>query len=209
MLTTKEYNNLKAIGKLSCLFSLLLVTPVLLMVLVVLPSSSYANSPKTDHLTPAEVVQRFCQLDANGNRLNSMTWRNISPLVAWTNAIGDFMFIISNFKIGKTEISGSSAIVSVEYEFLGSTRFISDLSEISEIDVFSERMRGKHTTIFSLWKEGGAWKIYGPMTAPHVHWKTAIAHIRDIARSEPARNAQLEDITQTILKARDKYEAKK
>jgi hypothetical protein len=152
------------------------------------------------HLTPAEVVQRFCQLDAEGTRLNGTTLANITPLIGWTDMGGDVVFVIESFKIGKASINGSSAIVLVEHEMLGSTSFI---------DEFSEKLKGKHTTTFKLFKEGGLWKIYAPVTAPHIYWKTAIAHIRDITGSEPVRNEQLKGIIRKILKARDRYERKR
>lgn len=160
--------------------------------------SSLANQSDAYPLTPEGVVRKFCQLDAEGYRLGSDTWTKVSPLVTWTEEAGDMIFVIGGFKVSKATILDSTAEVIVEYEVLGSTNFIE----------FSEAPKQKSKVTFKIVKQIGRWKIQEPITAPHVDWKTAIAHLKDLQRT-PERKEQLELIIQKIMKAREKIKKNK
>lgn len=146
---------------------------------------SYQSAPK-------EVIEKFCQLDAQGKRLEGGTWQqSIAPLVTWVEEAGDMIFIISDYKIGKAEILDSTAKVPVKYSYLGSTDFIG----------FSRADKRSNTIIFELVKQKGEWKIERPITAPHVLWKEAIAYLRVLQNDEPQRKKQLDNIIRKIEKA--------
>jgi len=145
--------------------------------------------------TPEGVVQRFCQLDAEGKRLRSDTMTDILDLVTWEETGAEVMFVNDSFKVGKATIIGNKASVPVDYRTVGST----DTLEFS-----GQSPNWVNPYIYKLVRSGGVWKIDAPISAPHVHWKTAIAHLRELQKMEPVRSDQLELIIQKIMKAREK-----
>ena len=155
----------------------------------------WANQPDEYPSTPEGVVQKFCKLDDEGKRLASDTWGSIVPFVTWPEEAGDMIFVIAGFKVGRATIADTTAKVPVEYKVLGSTDFIE----------FLEATQKRATPyVYNLIKQIGKWKIQGPVSAPHVHWETAIAHLKEIQRSEPVRKEQLELIIQKIMKAKER-----
>ena len=119
-----------------------------------------------------DVVENFCELDAQGQRLQGDTWSlNVAPLITWPEEAGDMIFVISSYEVGKAEILNSKARVSVKYRYLGSTNFI-DFSSPGK-DLRQERI-----VVFELARIDGTWKIKGPITAPHVNWKVVIADLK-------------------------------
>jgi len=136
-------------------------------------------------LSPKNVVERFCELDAKGLRLSSDTRREIDKLLAWGEEEGyDEMVVIKAFKVNKEEIRKSSATVSVEYHLLG-------LTDSFEFTGVSDKIR---VVNFRLERKDGLWKIKDPIIAPHVNWRNAINHLRLLQRDEPSRKKQLEGI---------------
>ena len=122
--------------------------------------------------SPKDVVEKFCEMDAKGQRVRGDTWRqNVAPLVTWPEEAGDMIFVIVGYEVGKAEILNSKARVSVKYRYLGSTNFI-DFSSPGK-DLRQERI-----VVFELARIDGTWKIKGPITAPHVNWKVVIADLK-------------------------------
>jgi hypothetical protein len=145
--------------------------------------------------TPGGVVQQFCQLDAEGKRLSSDTMAEITKFVTWEEIGGEVIFIIDSFNVGKATIDGNKASVPVDYRTIGST----DTIQFSE-----PSPKWANPYIYRLIKKNGVWKIDAPVSAPHVHWKTAIAHLRALQRDESPRSKQLESIINEIFKATEK-----
>lgn len=153
--------------------------------------------------TPEEVIQVFCQLDKKGNRLSSETWQGVLPLVTWSEEItagelNKVIHIISGFKIGESTILNSTARVSVEYRYLGST----DTLE------FSEPKEKRRTIIFELIKQNGSWKIQNPILAPHVDLEAGIGYLKLLQKRKPHRKEQLEVIIKKITEAARTINAK-
>lgn len=149
--------------------------------------------------TPEGVVEKFCQLDAEGWRLSSKTYESMLPLVTWPEEItaGETMrviHLISGFKLGNPTIQDSIAKVTVEYQYLGST----DTLE------FSEAKRKRRTIIFELIRQNDKWKIQKPLTAPHVSWGAGIVYLRSLQKNKSYRKEQLEVIIQKIMKAKER-----
>jgi len=164
-------------------FLLILLTPVY--------SSAQLDN---DSSTPEEVVQKFCQLDADGMRLRGDTWRqSILPLVTWVEEAGDVIFIIDRFKVGKAKVNGDKATVPVDYVTIGSTNFI---------QFSNPSPKWLNPYPYQLVKKKGVWKIDGPISAPHVHFKIAIDSLRTLQKAESARKAALEAIIQQINNAK-------
>lgn len=142
--------------------------------------------------TPEDVVRKFCQLDAEGMWLQGDTMLEVEKLVTWYDAGAEVMYIIDSFKVGKATIYGDKASVPVDYKTIGST----DSFEFSEP---SPKWKNPYT--YELIKKGGIWKIDSPISAPHVHWKTAIVYLKPHPKDEPARITQLESIINKIFRA--------
>jgi hypothetical protein len=152
-----------------------------------------AENTKNYPLTPEAVVQKFCELDAKGDRLSADTMNNISHLVAWTDEGGEVMFVIDSFTVGKAAIKDGKATVPVHYTNLGSTDFI---------DFSMPSPKWVNPYVYQLVLKNGKWKMDAPVSAPHVDWKTAITYLRRLQKREPARQASLENIIRKIDKAR-------
>lgn len=160
---------------------------------LVMPVCSSAQ-PYNHPSTPEDIVQKFCQLDADGMRLRGDTWRQrVLPLVTWTEEAGDMIFIIESFKVSKATVNGDKATVPVDYVTIGSTDFI---------QFANPSPKWVNTYSYQLVKKNGLWKIDAPISGPHVHWKTTIADLRTLQKNEPSRSAALEAIIQNIDKAR-------
>jgi hypothetical protein len=167
---------------------------IILLILLVFSNISLANHDETSILSPADIVRRFCKLDSEGQRLSSETFASILPLVTWEEEAGDVIFVILGYKIGIPIIVNSTATVSVEYQYLGSTDSIG----------FTDDQKRKRIINFKLVKQNGIWKIKEPVTAPHVYWETAIKYLKTISNYEPMRTKQIETIIKMIKKARVK-----
>jgi hypothetical protein len=172
----------------------------LLLILVfslLLPLGIGAAGQKSKYpSTPEGVVQQFCQLDAEGKRLSGDTLAEITKFVAWEEIGGEVIFIIDSFNVGKATIDGNKASVPVDYRIIGST------DSIQFLEPSPKRM---NPYIYKLIRSNGVWKIDAPLSAPHVHWKTAIAHLRLLQKDESPRSKQLESIINEICKARGKF----
>jgi hypothetical protein len=167
---------------------------LVLVFLLLLPLGIGVADQKSKYpATPEGVVQQFCQLDAEGKRLSGDTLAEITKFVNWKEAGAEVMFVIVSFKVGKATIDGNKASVPVDYRTIGSTDSI-QFSEPSP-----KRM---NPYIYKLIRSNGVWKIDAPISAPHVHWKTAIAHLRLLQKDESPRSKQLESIINEILKKR-------
>jgi hypothetical protein len=162
---------------------------VVIMILSVALAKPRAGSSS---LLPKEVVQKYCQFQAEGHGITSGGWGKIGPLVAWSDEPGwDTAFVISDYKIGKVEIVGTKAMVTVTYFVLGvdSVEFI--------------KSKRKEIIKFELGMIDGRWKITGPQIIPHVKKEFMIKHSRKLqlrARHKERRD-QLEAEIQAIIKA--------
>jgi hypothetical protein len=169
--------------------TLLLQLIILCLFLTACGTEDRKNYPQT----PEAVVQKFCELDAKGDRLSADTMNNISDLVAWTDVGGEVMFIIDGFAVGKAAIKDSKATVPVHYINLGSTDFI---------DFSMPSPKWANPYVYQLVLKNGKWKMDAPVSGPHVDWKTAITYLRKLQKREPARQASLENIIRKIDQAR-------
>jgi len=77
---------------------------------------SQAVSKEDDYGPAATVVAIFCEQDALGIRLSSLTWKYVKPLISWDEEPGwDTVFVIDGFNIIDESYSNLSAKVVVRY----------------------------------------------------------------------------------------------
>jgi hypothetical protein len=151
-------------------------------------------------LTPEAVVQKFCELDAKGNRLTTETMDNIADLITWTEKAGEVIIVIDSFIVGKAAVKDGKATVPVEYTNLGSTDFIDfSMPSPSWVNLY----------VYQLVLKNEVWKIDTPISAPHVYSKVAITYLRRLQKDEPSRRTVLERIIRSIENARKQINMKK
>lgn len=155
------------------------------------PINSIGGSGSMYPITPEGVVQKFCELDADGKRISGDTMSDILGLVNWRETGADRIAVIRDFKVGKAIITDSKAEVAVEYDVIGTT-------DAMEFQVITRKKIVPYK--YKLLKNG-RWKIDEPISLPHVHWKIAIEHLKGILKSEPDRKEELEAIINKINKA--------
>ena len=81
---------------------------------------SKPHTPTNSLKTPEEVVKAFCDLDANGTRLSSLTWPNILPYVTWQEeATESAVIVITGYDLTGTSKADNKAEILVEYKVVG------------------------------------------------------------------------------------------
>src|SRR6185437_9404475 len=68
----------------------------------------------------AQVVQKFCEMDAEGKQLTQEAWRSMVQLFAATGASpARKIIVVKNFVVSPPEITGNKAELYAEYIYLG------------------------------------------------------------------------------------------
>lgn len=84
---------------------------------------SCESKPRTDSnslKTPEEVVKAFSDLDANGARLSSSTWRNVVPYITWQEeATESAVLVITGYDLTGINKTDNKAEILVEYKVIG------------------------------------------------------------------------------------------
>jgi hypothetical protein len=174
--------------------SVMVSLPFMLAILcLLLPIVS--NGEDIANMKPITLVKRFCTLDAEGKRLSSATLTDIAALVTWQEKGGESMVVIGGFTVGKATFNNDTAAVSVNYVNIGSTDFMRFSNASRDWESFYS---------YYVVRSKGVWKINGPQSAPHMHWKAAIAYLRALEKKEPERILALETIIGNINNARKK-----
>jgi hypothetical protein len=104
--------------------------------------------------TPSDVVRKFCQLDYEGARLSSVTYKKIIPLVAYPEEPGwDIVIGIRSYEIKKEQIQRNKAEVIVVYDLERS---------------WPPGIRPNNREVIKLVKVDGVWRIEEYITYPRV-----------------------------------------
>lgn len=135
----------------------------------------YSNSLKT----PDEVVKVFCDLDASGKRLSSLTWPEMQPYIIWTEeAMESAAVVISSYKLSVEEKTNQAASIIVEYDVLGKY-WPGKLMPVKAVEKVT----------FTVIKTEVGWKIKCPDTmVPHVLPESLITHLEKIEKKEDDPN---------------------
>jgi hypothetical protein len=125
-----------------------------LATLLLLAAPTHAADPG-----PQNVVREFCQLDANGARLGSVS-RELSPLVGWIfEPAWDVVLFITGYQIGSTRpLEEGRLAVDVEYAVVG---------EATALGFEAVAYRDRVTFVLDTPDEI-SWRIQSPMVPPHV-----------------------------------------
>ncbi len=147
----------------------------------------YSNSLKT----PDEVVKAFCDLDAAGIRLSSLTWSEMLPYISWREeAMENVAIVISRYKISSSKKTDKAAEILVEYAIIGK--------------YWPEKLTPAKTiekVPFSVIKTDAGWKINSPDTmVPHVYAESLIKQLESVKKREnkPDTIKEIQDRIQMV-----------
>lgn len=151
---------------------------IVTVICALLAMTACESKPKVNRtalLTPEEVVKVFCDLDASGKRLSSLTWSEMLPYISWPEeAMESVAVVISGYKILKAKKTNESADILVEYNVVGKY-WPEKLTPIKTVEKVT----------FIVIKTEAGWKIKSPDTmVPHVHSQSLITHLKRIIKKE-------------------------
>jgi hypothetical protein len=154
---------------------------VLGAILTVTGCTKDSGMPRNTLPTPEETVTAYCDLDANGMRLTSATWKKVLPYISWSEEAGfDRAIVISGFSIGKAQKKNDQlATVTVEYRIIGV--------------VSGDYTAGRRTEMvpFTVARTDRGWKIVEPdFMPPHVLAKVMVKHLEGTKQSEAAEKVK-------------------
>jgi|HubBroStandDraft_6_1064221.scaffolds.fasta_scaffold06445_2 hypothetical protein len=145
-----------------------------------------ARRPNT---SPASTVKKYCQLDFDGSRLSSGTWKRVSSLVSWEDEPGwDTYTVVSGFQISSEKQSQDAATISVVFSVVGTMSGDGPLKE----------ERKKESLEFHLKRVGTDWKILEPMEPPHVSIRTATENTRELMKGLPENSPRRVSLQATL-----------
>ena len=118
--------------------------------------------------SPAEVVHKYCELDARGARVISGEYNKIRQLMAWEKEQvepgWDCFKIIGNYNITSKDIDEKHATIDVKY----------DVIAMCCSDDFLEEKEYSEVETFNLVFQKGEWKIKEYVVYPRVYKKSVI-----------------------------------
>ncbi|MBU6428261.1 MAG: hypothetical protein KGR26_04575, partial [Cyanobacteria bacterium REEB65] len=141
------------------------------------PAKHHRVRVGTDALdNPRDVVEEFCELDADGVRLGTSPLRQeISRLTTWDEEPGwDEATVIRSFSLGDVESYGDFAHVEVHFSVIGT----------ATPDRLAP-MPPDQSVVFNLERSGKIWRIESPLYEPHV-FRRALLRRLSVTSAAPA-----------------------
>jgi hypothetical protein len=148
-------------------------------------------------MPPKQVVEHFCQLDAQGKQLTPDGWREIMGLLAYPNPRRQQrIFVVKDFVVSEPLISGSNADVYVDYIKVGEIDPVwEDFSPLPALKMratFHLILTDQRPGMGRMGPRGPAststgWRIEGPPPEPHLTVEGAIwymINVRNTAQNQ-------------------------
>jgi len=132
---------------------------LLLLGLAVLGIGQSTPAGAQGELGPQSVVRRFCQLDGLGQRLHTVTWNAMAPLVEWPlEPVWDSAVVVAGYDVGPPRVVAMDLMeVEVRYSV------VAQITPTGQGDqAYVERI------VFRVRPGEGGWRIMGPPPAPHL-----------------------------------------
>ncbi len=119
---------------------------------------------------PERVVEKYCELDAQGAQISGKQWSIISEYTTWDFAPGwDGCSVISRYTVKKISENQNTAKVKVTYYIIG---------QYSGGYPRWKNIHKARSYIYTLIKQKGFFKIQEPQLEPHICLKTAIKMVK-------------------------------
>jgi hypothetical protein len=171
---------------------------VLCLLLAVLPGAEAQTGSITKD--PTEILKRYVKLDANGARLEPLSWESQKPYINWKEepAWGRVVVITGYtiaYNLKDWEVRGNlDVVIPVEFTVVGQM-YWEEATFLREPAV--ERVP------FHIKEVNGVWRIVEPQLPPHVERKRLINFVRQAALTETERRrvARLSELRDELAKA--------
>ena len=140
----------------------------------------FAQTNSMTH-SPAEVVQKYVQLDNKGARLDAGSFVSLAPYIGWKEEpLWGKIIVINGFSVPddyrKWEIINSlEVVVPVEFKILGAV-YLDTAGFVADPSVEEIRVRVK---VFN-----SRWRIIDPMFPPHVGQRRMLNFVRQAMQEE-------------------------
>jgi hypothetical protein len=175
----------------------------IVIVLTLFSATQNQSSPQT---SPRDVLERFCELDAQGKQMSADGWQEITPLFSAPVApLRSKIIVAKDFVVSKAALKGNRAEFYVEYIILGQIDSSLSFSHLPPVKVragFDLVLMDKSTergpTVPRTQAiEPARWRIEGTPPEPHLTVEAAIHCVTEL-RSKALNDAARRNANKTI-----------
>ena len=151
--------------------------------------------------SPAEVVQKYVQLDNKGARLDAASFESLAPYVNWKEEpLWGKVVVINGFSVPddyrQWEVVDSlEVVIPVTFQVIGAV-YLETAGFLPEPSVEEIRVRVKSVK--------NRWRIIEPVLPPHVGQKRMINFVKEawVKETEPAKRESLAVLQDELRKAK-------
>jgi hypothetical protein len=150
--------------------------------------------------SPRQVLENFCEMDADGKQLTAEGWRQIAALFTQARPAREKgIIVVKDFVVSNPAVLGDKVEFYVQYIYLGSLDESGPrLTHPAPLPPQPVKVRIEYT--LSRMDEGPgppAWKIDGSPREPHISVDTAIRYVRQL-RAQATSSAVVKNADRTI-----------
>jgi len=177
-----------------------LATVTLLVLLVGMEGgAAWAQTGGLTH-SPAEIVQKYFELDQKGAKLDSMSYESLAPFRNWdTEPVWGKVIVIREFSVAEHHrdwevINRLEVVIPVTFQVIGSV-YLETAGFFPENSIEEIRVRVKSVK--------NRWRIVEPVLPPHVGQKRMINFVKEawVKETEPAKRESLAALQSELRKA--------
>jgi len=178
-----------------------LATVTLLVLLVGMEGgAAWAQTGGLTH-SPAEIVQKYFELDQKGAKLDSMSYESLAPFRNWdTEPVWGKVIVIREFSVAEHHrdwevINRLEVVIPVTFQVIGSV-YLETAGFFPENSIEEIRVRVKSVK--------NRWRIVEPVLPPHVGQKRMINFVKEawVKETEPAKRESLAALQSELRKAK-------
>ena len=166
-----------------------------IVLLLIIPYRVVISEERIPPTSPKATVAKYLELDARGAFLTEEgrnTLQGLGLVEARLGAVSvngpSITYVIQDYRITDSKVSGDKAVVTVEYRVIG---------EMVNLVAFEPRPE-IHKKAIELVKKGGRWLI-GTVLWPYMSWQTVVAELK--ADNLERSNNTIKEITETAKQA--------
>jgi len=163
----------------------------------------------TGDLSPKQVVEQFCAMDADGKQLTTEGWSRMAELLVRPTAAQKApIFVAEDFAVSSASVHGDFADLFVEYIVLGQ---IDSEFRFKSLAPNPVKVRVNYRLARSVDASGATaakWRIEPPLQPPYVSVSAAIRYLSQLRETEGiTTNRENVDATISTLKRKQKRSA--
>jgi len=150
--------------------------------------------------SPAEIVQKYFELDQKGAKLDSMSYESLAPFRNWdTEPVWGKVIVIREFSVAEHHrdwevINRLEVVIPVTFQVIGAV-YLETAGFFPENSIEEIRVRVKSVK--------NRWRIVEPVLPPHVGQKRMINFVKEawVKETEPAKRESLAALQSELRKA--------